>query len=220
MGDPVATLDFDRRIKLPCHALFVGASMSGKSRLAFRLCQPDMFVEKPKRVIIFYQMLQDLYTKAKHELEKAGVEVQLKRGHEVQLDDLPDDGQTLVIIDDAFEETAASKEVTRITTAGRHKGISLWLIWHSLFSRHANSRIISQNMGLYFFLPSPRLGSQLRTFGAQLGMKHRLLHAYDSCLSCNDDDEHRYVLLDLTPNVPDLLRIRSHIHRCVQYCYQ
>ena len=192
--------------------------MSGKSRLAFRLCQPDMFTELPKRVIIFYQLFQDLYAKAKTALEAAGVDVLLKRGHEIQLDEMPDDGNTLVIIDDAFEETAASKEVSRIATAGRHKGISLWLIWHSLYSRHPNSRIISQNMSLYFLLPSPRLGSQLRTFGSQLGILKRLLRAYDCCLA--DDDEHRYILVDLSPSVPDLLRIRSHIHRPVQYCYE
>ena len=190
--------------------------MSGKSRLAFRLCQPDMLVRLPKHVIIMYQMYQELYAAAKERLEKAGVEVQLKRGHDVQLDDLPAD--SLVIIDDAFEETAASKEVARITTAGRHKGISLWLIWHSLYNRHPNSRVISQNMGLYFLLPSPRLGSQLRTFGAQLGMKKRILDAYDKIL--NDQDEHRYILVDLSAQVPDLLRVRSHVHRCVQYCYE
>ena len=174
-----------------------------------------MLVEKPKRVLILYQMLQNLYTGAKEALERAGVEVQLKRGHEIKLEEVPEN--TLVIIDDAFEETASSKEVARITTAGRHKGISLWLIWHSLYSRHPTSRIISQNMGLYFFLPSPRLASQLRTFGASLGMKKRLLDAYEKIL--NDRDEHRYILVDLTPNPPDLLRIRSHIHRRVQYCY-
>ena len=116
-------------------------------------------------------------------------------------------------------ETAASVEVARISTAGRHKGISLWLIWHSLYSRHPTSRIISQNMGLYFLLPSPRLGSQLRTFGASLGMKKRLLDAYERVLNDRDED-HRYVLVDLTPCVPDLFRIRSHIHYPVQYCYQ
>ena len=56
MGDPRATVAFDPRIQLPCHALFVGASMSGKSRLAFRLCQPDMLLQLPKRLIIMYQM--------------------------------------------------------------------------------------------------------------------------------------------------------------------
>ena len=216
MGDPRATIDFDPRIKLPSHVLFVGASMSGKSRLAFRLCQPDMLVELPKRVIIMYQMYQELYATTKSKLENAGVDVQLRRGHEVLLDDLPND--SLVIIDDAFEETAASKEIARIATAGRHKNISLWLIWHSLYSRHQNSRVISQNMGLYFLLPSPRLGSQLRTFGSQLGMKCRILDAYEQIL--NDQDEHRYVLVDLSANVPELLRVRSHIHQCVQYCYE
>ena len=196
--------------------------MSGKSRLAFRLCQPDMFIEPPKRVFVLYQVLQPLYLAAKEKLEAAGIEVKLKRGHTLELDAFPSepDGHTLVIIDDAFEETASSKEISRIATNGRHKGISLWLIWHSLFTRHPTSRVISQNMGLYFFLPSPRLESQLRTFGAQLGMQQRLLAAYNRCV---DDDphfhEHRYILVDLTPNVPSLFRVRSHVHQSVQYCY-
>ena len=211
------TFEFDRRISLPCHALFVGASMSGKSRLAFRLCHPDMFVKLPKHVYIFYQMMQPLYIEAQDALEKAGVEVKLILGHDVLLDELPPD--TLVIIDDAFEETASSKEIARISTTGRHKRISLWLIWHSLYSRHPHSRTISQNMGLYFLLPSPRLGSQLRTFGSQLGIKKRLLNAYEHILTDHPDD-HRYLLVDLTPKAPDLLRIRSHIHCPVQYCYR
>lgn len=220
--EPIECLEFDRRIKLPVHALFAGATMSGKTRLAIQLLSnPDNFVEPPKLIIIYYAEMQQLYNDLKDKLTKYGIEVRLKRGHTVTLDEFQHSpSQTVIIIDDAFEETAASAEIVRLTTTGRHRNISVWLCWQALFSRHANSRIISQNMGLYFFLPSPRLESQLRTFGAQLGMQQRLMAAYKRCI--NDEPEksdYPHILVDLSPNVPHILRVRSHVHQPVQYCY-
>ena len=222
--EPVAELEFDRRIKLPCHALFVGASMSGKTRLALHLLtHPKLFNPAPQTILFYYDQYQPQYAEAKNILAKQDINLQLRRGHDVKLDDLPHyQGQTVVLIDDASEETAASKEIARIATNGRHKNISLWLIWHSLFTRHPTSRIISQNMGLYFFLPSPRLESQLRTFGAQLGMQQQLMAAYKRCVEDPGEppSDHRYLLVDLCSKVPSLLRLRSHIHQRVQYCYE
>ena len=225
--EPYATFEWDKRIQLPAHALFVGASMSGKTRLVMRLLQdPSLFNPPPKSIIFFYDQFQAKYLETQTKLAKLGINLQLRRGHDVKLDDLPqNDHQTLVIVDDASDETAASKEILRIATNGRHKNISLWLIWHSLFSRHPTSRVICQNMGLYFFLPSMRLESQLRTFGAQLGIQDRLMVAYKRCVNDQLDNpqapptDHRYLLVDLTNDVPDLLRLRSHIHQPVQYCY-
>lgn len=196
--------------------------MSGKTRLALQLIShPENFVEPPKLVIIYYAEMQAMYNDVKEKLTKQGIEVRLKRGHAVTLDEFSHaPHQTLIILDDAFEETAASTEIARLTTTGRHRNVSVWLCWQSLFSRHANSRIISQNMGLYFFLPSMRLESQLRTFGAQLGMQQRLLAAYKLCI--NDEPEksnYPHILVDLSPNVPDIMRVRSHVHQTVQYCY-
>jgi hypothetical protein len=225
MAEPLIVMDFDHRIRLPAHALVVGASMSGKTRLLLKiLTHPKTsFVEPPKLVILFYAELQKQYLEAKETLAQQGIEMQLRRGHEVKLDELVHQPyQTLVVVDDAFEATASSSEISRIATNGRHKNVSIWLLWHALYSKHATSRIISQNMGLFFFLPSPRIESQLRTFGAQLGMQHRLVAAYKYCAE-NCDEESKtdfpHLLVDLTPNVPGLLRLRSHIHESVQYCY-
>ena len=222
MADPVTCLEFDPRIRLPAHALFVGASMSGKTRLVLHLLsKPELFHPLPKTIIFCYDQYQEAYRDVKTALGRdQQVDFQLIRGHDVTLDTLPHhDHQTLLIIDDASEETAASPEIARIATNGRHKNISLWLIWHSLFTRHPTSRIISQNMGLYFLLPSLRLESQLRTLGSQLGMKNRLINAYKFCAEHDNECDQRYLMLDLSPSVPTLLRLRSHIHQPVQYCY-
>ena len=222
MAEPFMRVEFERRICLPAHALFVGASMSGKTRLVtMLLSRPDLFCPMPKTILFYYDQFQQAYVDLKNTLEKEhGVSMQLHRGYQINLDELPhNDHQTLLIIDDASEETAASKEIARIATNGRHKNISLWLIWHSLFTRHPTSRIISQNIGLFFFLPSLRLDSQLRTLGAQLGMQQRLMCAYKRIVDNDPPSDHRYLLLDLTPPTPPILRLRSHIHQPIQYCY-
>jgi len=218
--EPTAKVDFDPRIQLPNHALFVGASQSGKTRLCLHLIsRPELFHPRPVRILFYYDQLQDNYLDTQRQLAKQGVELLLIQGCAgLNMKTLQrGQGQTLVIVDDFSEESSSSSDIARITTNGRHLNVSLWLIWHSLYSKHAASRIISQNVRWFFFLPSLRLESQLRTFGGQLGMRAQVLYAYNRIQE--DKDEHRYLLVDAGPNTPRLLRLRSHIHLPIQYCY-
>ena len=209
------------RIQLPSHALFVGATQSGKTRLCLHLLtHPHLFNPKPQRILFHYDQFQDSYLQAKASLASQGIELLLYKGcSEINLDSvekLP--GQTILLIDDFSEETSSSSEIARIAINGRHKNLSLWLIWHSLFSKHAASRVICQNVRWFFFLPSLRLESQLRTFSSQLGMKARALWAFDKCQE-NIQEDHRYLMIDVGPSTPDIMRLRSNIHHPVQYCY-
>lgn len=219
--EPQERIEFDMRLRLPSHFLFVGGTQSGKTRLCLHLLNnPHLFVPKPQRIIFHYDQMQNAYLEAKLALEKVGIELLLYKGClDIKLesfDKLP--GQTILLIDDFSEETSSSKEIARIATNGRHKNLSLWLVWHSLFSKHAASRIICQNVQYYFFLPSLRLESQLRSFGTQLGMKDRLLSAYRKCQQ-DLSESYRYLLVDGGPATPHILRIRSHVHTMPQYCY-
>lgn len=219
--EPQARLDFDARITLPSHALFVGATQSGKTRLCLHLLENlHLFEPRPIRIIFHYDQFQESYLETKQKLAKEGVQLLLYKGFtDVRLDNIEKlDGQTILLIDDFSEETSSSKEIAHIATNGRHKNLSLWLVWHSLFCKHPESRRICQNIRWFFFLPSLRLESQLRSFGSQLGMKSRLLDAYAKCQEDLDED-HRYLLVDSGPRTPDILRLRSNIHKDVQYCY-
>ena len=220
--EPRARLPFDRRIPLPGHALFVGATQSGKTTLCLHLLSnPHLFNPKPQRILFYYDQFQESYVKTKECLEREhGIELLLFKGIAgLDLDSIEQsEGQTIMLIDDFSEETSSSKEIARIATNGRHKNISLWLVWHSLFGKHEASRKICQNVHLFFFLPSPRIESQLRSFGAQLGMTQRLLWAYKTV--CEDwGSPFRYLLVDVGPRTPDILRLRSHIQNPIQYCY-
>lgn len=125
MTEPVARAEFDLRIKLPCHALIVGPSMSGKTRLALALLErPELFCPKPRSILFYYDQLQPRYLEAKKSLAAKGIDLHLHRGHEANLDDLPHNEEpTILLIDDSSEETASSKSILRIATNGRHKNI-------------------------------------------------------------------------------------------------
>ena len=218
--EPKARLSFDARLRLPGHALFVGATQSGKTRLCLHLLSnPHLFDPKPERILFHYDQFQDSYLETKRKLAGEGIDLLLFKGCSgLTLESIEKQpGQTILLIDDFSEETSSSKEIARIATNGRHQNISLWLVWHSLFSKHPASRVICQNIRWFFFLPSLRLESQLRTFGAQLGMKNQIIWAFTKCQE--QEDDHRYLVVDVGPTTPTILRLRSNIHRDVQFCF-
>ncbi len=220
--EPRARLTFDTRLCLPNHALFVGPTQSGKTTCCLHLLtSPHLFSPKPSRILFHYDQFQASYLDAKQSLAEQGIQLLLYKGMpDLNLDNYePDSGQTILLIDDFSEETSSSSEISRIATNGRHRNLSLWLVWHSLYSKHAASRMICQNVRWYFFFPSLRLESQLRVFGSQMGIKPQLLDAFKKCRE-EETMQFRYVLVDGGPTVPDILRVRSHIHCAdLQYCY-
>lgn len=221
--EPQSRVEFDTRISLPSNILFVGATQSGKTTLCLHLItNTHLLHPKPKRIIFHYDQFQKSYLDAKEKLAKEGIELLLYKGVAgLSLESFSSNqDQTILLIDDFSEETSSSNEIAKIATNGRHKNLSLWLVWHSLYSKHAASRMISQNIRYFFFLPSFRLESQLEIFGRQLGIKNRLVNAFKDSLEQARKGPLSYVLLDTGPSTPDILRIRSNIHSTShQYCY-
>ena len=195
--------------------------------MLYLITHPELFVPRPQRILLFYDQYQESYVHAKKLLEKKhGIQLLLYQGFDeekLHLDKLErTQGPTLLAIDDFSDKAASSQEIARIATNGRHKNIGLLLILHTLFHKHPASRTISANTLYYFFLPSVRLGSQLKTFGGQIGMKDRLFKAYRDFTQYSSNpilNEHRYLLLDLHPQTEEVLRVRSRIHLPIQICF-
>ena len=177
---PPASVQFDLRLQLPNHALFVGPSMSGKTRLALGLLEAGAAClnPQPSTVHLFYDQWQEEYERLRRSLASQGIPMTSSPGGaSITLDDFApteDSAQTLILIDDASDQTAASPEIARIVTNGRHKNHSLWLLWHTLFSKHPSGRTIAQNAAYQFFLPSPRLASQVHSLDTQLAYRGAL----------------------------------------------
>ena len=119
----ISRLDVDSRLQLPNHAVFVGMSMSGKTRLVLCLLSDlDRLNPVPKTIYFYYDQYQTVYADAQQELAKRGVQLILRHGSDVKLNDFEKkDHQSLVIIDDATEETASSNAAAKMVTNGRHR---------------------------------------------------------------------------------------------------
>lgn len=196
--------------------------MSGKTTLCLNLLtNPSLFTPPPSRILFFYDQMQEKYLEAKRHLASHGIDLLLYKGFPtLSLESIPDlPGQTLILVDDFSEAASASKELARIATNGRHRRISLWIVLHSLYNKSPESRTIMQNTRWFFFLPSLRLASQLRTFGIQMGLHERLSYAFKRCQE-ESDLKNRYIVVDSGPRTPDTLRVRSGIDNTqVQYCF-
>ena len=119
----IGRLEADSRLQLPNHAVFVGMSMSGKTRLVLQLISDlDLLHPCPKTIFFYYDQYQPSYAETQQALAKKGVSLILRRGCDVKLDDFDkQDHQCLVIIDDATEETASSNAIAKLVTNGRHR---------------------------------------------------------------------------------------------------
>ena len=221
MTEPAEVLCFDERIQLPTSCLTVGGSNSGKSRWILQLfTMPQLFTPRPARIHIYYAQMQPIYLETRCRLEALGIEVKLILGWKVDMAKYEGlEGQSIALIDDATEETASSSECARLFMTSRHVRLSPFLIWHSLFHRSPSSRLIGLNCQLFFFLPSPRLVSQLRTLDSQLGLRGQLVEAYAMCMADTASSEHRYLCLDLNAQTPPALRLRSRLHLFPQCTY-
>lgn len=217
MIHPHAVFDnFNPKIELPSTSIFCGQSNSGKSTLVFNLLsKPHLFDPPPKKILFYFDQFQNTYAKAKENLEKLGIELHLISGYpeETLIDTitkLPNNDQLIIIIDDFSEQASGDKNIAKLFTNGRHKNISTWLIFHSLFYKTPESRIICTNTRYFWFLPSLRLRSQLKTFACQLGITAKLLRAYEDCQN-TAELHNRFVLVDSGPRTPEMLRVRTHV---------
>ena len=92
-----------------------------------------MFNPPLARLIYLYQAKQPCYEAIESQLTADGVECVFIRDSDIDIDTITNDEQNkrqiLLIIDDAQEDTSNSKNIADIATRGRHRSISLFLIW-------------------------------------------------------------------------------------------
>ena len=119
-------------------------------------------------------------------------------------------GNILFILDDCFLEAVENKYVVDAFTKGRHKQISTIFITQNLFFSGKHSRNISLNCSHYILMRNRDL-AQIETLGRQIYGKsngNEFLNIYKKALSQNT---YGYLLIDLGPNTPEKLQLRTNI---------
>ena len=104
--------------------------------------------------------------------------------------------------EDSCEEICNSKAIVDIATAGRHRGLSIIYIKHSLFHHSKLGRDVElQNTHIVLF-KSPRDVMQVTTLSTQLGLGSELVDWYRDATSV----PFGHLLIDLSPRTDDRLR--------------
>lgn len=116
----------------------------------------------------------------------------------------------LFIIDDVFMEAINSKIVLDSFTKGRHSNISTILITQNIFGQGKYARTITLNAS-YIILTRNRDICQLETLFRQIFGKKRVRDAIDVYKKAVLGRPYGYILIDLNPQTPEILQLRSNI---------
>jgi hypothetical protein len=159
----------------------------------------------PEHIVWCYSEWQQQYD----EMSSQGIEF---------IEGLPDDLYTsmdssrrhLVVIDDLMNEVGDSKMLTKIFTKGcHHRNVTVIFILHNLFPKGKECRNISLNTQYIVLFKNTRDKAQVECLAKQMfpGRVKFLREAYIDATSHGRG----YLLLDLTPDTDDGLRVRTRI---------
>ena len=193
----------------PTTILIAGPTFSGKTTFVKRLIRTRMVQPPPERTIWVYKEKDD-----KAEMESMGREFpgiqfysELDSG---LLDRINPRERNLVILDDVMTEAGESKSVASMFTQGsHHRNMTVVFLVQNLFQQAKQMRNISLNTHYMVLYKNPRDQGQIRTLSYQMypTEKNFLADAFADATAA----PHSYLLLDLHPETPEHMRVRSQI---------
>jgi hypothetical protein len=197
------TVTANLKFQCPFGAYVCGPTMSGKSTLVFELIRnaANIFSPAPARIVYAY----GVYQKAFENLPN----VEFVKGLDAVLDEdfFDSNINNLLILDDLSDEICHNKKASTLFTRGvHHKNVSVLFLLQNLFKQGPAMRDITLNCQYWILFKNGRDMHQIEVLGRQLGLKH-LVSAYEKCIK----ESYGYLLVDLHPKTPDLLRLQSHI---------
>ena len=202
---------FDPRFQLPFTSLIAGPSGSGKTFFVKTLLQnmDHVFSTRPEQIVWSYTSYQPLYD----ELIRSGVNIKFIEGIPDSFTDpdiFPPNQHTLLIIDDQMDVGSNHTELMKAFTIYRHHNkLSVLYLLQNLFNPGRFSRTISLNTNYMVLFKNPRDKGQIRILAHQMfpGRKDFFLQSYENATL----DPHGYLLIDLRPECPERVRLRTGI---------
>lgn len=194
----------DPRWKHPFTCIVAGPTSSGKTHFVARLVRhaDEMIHPAPERILWYYGEWQRTY----FDLQKYN-NVSFAEGIPKEQDINPR-LRNLVIMDDLLAET--DNRVTKLFTKGsHHRNTSVIYISQNIFDKNKENRTISLNAHYMVLFKSPRDAMQVEHLARQMypGKTKFMREAFKDATS----EPFSYLLIDLRPETPDELRLRSSI---------
>ena len=201
-----------------------GQSGSGKTRFILRVLQnmDKIFGEHPPlKIRYYYGIWQDNYDQMKREIENISFQQGLPSEEELMNFTDPK-SHTMIIIDDLMDEACNSQVVELIfTRISHHRFCSCFYIVQNAFVQGKKQMTINLNTKYVEVFRSPRSLLQLTYLNNQIFPNNPglLINSYKDIMN---QEPFGYILIDLTAQCPDELRIRTKIfpsERTIVYKY-
>ena len=191
----------DPRFRHPFTSIMAGPTGCGKTVFTFRFIKQarELIVPAPDRIMYCYGEYQDVFSDYP--------EVEFHEGLP-DIDQFDGKQRTLLIIDDLMSESGDS--VSNIFTKGsHHRNISILFLSQNLFYKSKQNRTMSLNAHYLILFKNPRDVTQIATLARQMyvGRSKFLIEAFNDATT----KPFGYLLLDLKPDTPEHLRVRTNI---------
>ncbi len=205
----------DARLKNNFNMIVSGPTGTGKSSFINNLLlhKKYMMTMPPDKVILFYRIMQPIYT----EMKDAGLVHELIDTIEnfpslSEIEDMvkthKDDNGTLLIFDDIM--VSVNKDFAELfCNVGHHYNTSIIFVTQNLFHKDSTYRTMSLNSQYIVLMQNMRDNQQIGILAKQISPYNSvfIVKAFEQATKEPFD----YLLLDFHPTTPPFLRVRSHI---------
>ena len=121
----------------------------------------------------------------------------------------PQKRHLIIVIDDLMRDVVASNIIFDFfTVKAHHLGCTIIYVSHNLYQQGKFSRAITLNASYIVLFQNPRWADQIQTLSRQIFPGHRdaVVQAYNLAMKVKP---YSYLMLDMTANIPDELRMRT-----------
>lgn len=194
---------FSPYLKHPFTCICSGPTGSGKTYLVKQIIEQKAIEPFPRNIVWLYAQDQPVHHSLKNVTFYNGIpddiESRFTPGRE-----------NLLIIDDLMTQCHSDERMTRLFTVGSHHlNLSIIFIVHNIFHQGREMRNMSLNTHYILLFKNPRDNQQIATIARQMkpGKWQYIVEAFEDATS----KPHGYLLLDMKPDTPEELRIRTGI---------
>ena len=206
----------------PSTILVAGPTGSGKTEFLVKLLTQKAIFPYPQRIIWVYSEWQNAYERIRREVAKGRSVEFIKEFSEELYESLDRKVRNLVVLDDQMENrdmhrnggTGLSKYFTQ---GSHHRNLTVIYIVQNLFHKTDAMRTISINSNYLILFKNPRDTLQIQTLATQMygSNSHFLVKAFTNATK---NVPYSHVLIDLRPETPDELRVRSNVFDIEKQC--
>ena len=202
----------------PSTILIAGPTGCGKTQFLVQLLTASSATisPPPERIVWVYGEWQSAYEELQARLGPDRIAFATNCNMEELYNTLNPQVRNLIVLDDQMESdtvrrsSASAASLAKFFTQGsHHRNLTVIYIVQNLFNQDKMMRTVSLNAHYLLLFKNPRDKSQIRTLAQQMYPTRVsfLIDAFNDATT----EAYGYLLLDLRPETPDELRVRTNV---------